>query len=164
LSHRSFPLLFLRVCSVYWRSVCFRYGSRFWIAALLSAAVAGCGKSDVVTKQVQGTITFEGQAPPTNGKITFAPIEAAPSFPRRSASGEFDASGTFTLTTFKPGDGIIPGRYQTNILCWREKPTLETKLTANYVPPDFQHEVTIDADADEPIDLRIDVPKIQRAK
>jgi hypothetical protein len=49
-----------------------------------------------------------------------------------------------------------------NVTCWREKPTLETRLSANYVPPNFEHEVTIAADADEPVEIAIDVPVIQQ--
>ena len=85
-------------------------------------------------------------------------------YPRRPASGDFDKTGTFTLTTFTKDDGIIPGKYRVNINCWREPPTLKTKLSANYVPADFKFEVTIDENADEPVELRIDVPKIQRGQ
>ena len=83
-------------------------------------------------------------------------------FPRRPARGDFDEKGNFTLTTFDSGDGIIPGRYSVNVTCWREKPTLETRQSANYVPPNFEHEVTIAADADEPVEIAINVPVIQQ--
>jgi hypothetical protein len=129
---------------------------------LLAACLAGCGDRGPVTKKVQGTITFSGGLPPATGKITLAPVEVTEPFPRRPARGEFDEKGNFTLTTFDAGDGIIPGRYSVNIQCWREKPTLETRLSANYVPPNFEHEVTIAADADEPVEIAIDVPVIQK--
>jgi hypothetical protein len=132
--------------------------------AVVAVCVAGCGKSGTPTKQVNGKVTFKGGAPPTKGKITFAPIEPAGNLPRRPASGSFDESGTFTLTTFEKDDGIIPGRYQTNIACWREKPTLETKVSANYVPPDFKYELKIEESADEPVEVTIDVPKMQMGK
>jgi hypothetical protein len=131
-------------------------------AMLATVSMAGCGESGPVTKEVRGVITFNGGTPPAPGKITLAPIEVADSLPRRPARGEFDEKGRFTLTTFEAGDGIIPGRYTANITCWREKPTLATRISANYVPPDFEHEVTIEIDADEPIDLTIDVPTAQR--
>lgn len=54
------------------------------------------------------------------------------------------------------------GGYSVYVACWRETPTLETKLTAKYVPPDFTHEVDIDADASEPIEIAIDVPSLQK--
>jgi hypothetical protein len=134
------------------------------LAAFVLVCIAGCGGNTPLTKQVRGQVTFEGAAPPAEGKITFAPIEGAPTYPRRPASGDFDKTGTFMLTTFTEDDGIIPGRYHVNINCWREPPTLKTKLSANYVPADFKHEVTIDENADEPVELRIDVPKIQRGR
>jgi hypothetical protein len=132
------------------------------IAYLLACVcVAGCGKSGSKTKDVRGTITFKGGPPPAEGKITFAPIQPAANLPRRPASGTFDVSGAFRLTTFEDGDGIIPGRYQANIACWREVPTLETRLSANYVPPDFKYELEVKEDADEPVLVEIDVPKMQ---
>jgi hypothetical protein len=133
-------------------------------AVLVLICIAGCGKNNPLTKRVRGQVTFEGAAPPTAGQVTFAPIEAAPTLPRRPATGDFDTSGTFKLTTFTKDDGIIPGKYRVNINCWREPPTLKTKLSANYVPADFKFEVTVDENADEPVELRIDVPKIQRGR
>jgi hypothetical protein len=134
------------------------------LAVLVLASLAGCGTNNSLTKQVRGQVTMEDAPPPAEGKITFAPIEGASTHPRRPASGDFDTTGTFTLTTFTPGDGIIPGKYRVNINCWREAPTLKTKLSANYVPADFTFTVTIDENADEPVELRIDVPKIQRGQ
>jgi hypothetical protein len=117
-----------------------------------------------MTKQVQGVVTFEGGPPPKPGKITLAPLEVAEGLPRRPASGDFDETGSFTLTTFDEGDGIIPGRYSANILCWREQPTLVTRHSANFVPPGFQPELTIEMDAEEPVELRIDVTSVQRGQ
>ncbi len=134
------------------------------LALLVLVCALGCGKNNTLTKRVRGQITFEGAAPPAEGKITLAPIEAAGSLPRRPASGDFDQTGTFKLTTFDKDDGIIPGKYRVNINCWREPPTLKTKLSANYVPPDFKFEVTVDENADEGVELKIDVPKIQRGR
>ena len=134
------------------------------LAVFALICFAGCGKSNSLTKQVRGQLSFEGAAPPAEGQVTFAPIESAPNFPTRPASGDFDKTGAFTLTTFAPGDGVIPGKYRVNINCWREPPTLKTKLSANYVPADFKFEVTVDQNAEEPVELRIDVPKIQRGR
>lgn len=129
------------------------------IALLMSM---GCNSSDVPTREVRGVVTFAGGLPPKAGELTFAPLSATAGLPRRPAKGSFDAEGHFKLTTFQEGDGIIPGTYSVYIACWREKPTLETKLTANYVPPDFTHEVVIDPEAAEPIELKIDVPALQK--
>lgn len=131
------------------------------LAVFILVCVAGCGKDNSLTKQVRGQVTFQGAAPPAEGQITFAPIDAAPTYPRRPASGDFDKTGAFNLTTFTKDDGVIPGKYRVNINCWREPPTLKTKLSANYVSADFKFEATIDEKADEPVELRIDVPNIQ---
>jgi hypothetical protein len=132
------------------------------VVGLFLPLVSGCGNSWPPLKQVRGTITFEGAAPPKPGKITLAPIEVPDGMPRRPASGDFDANGSFTLTTFAEGDGIIPGRYSANILCWRETPTLATRHSANYVPPSFQPEIVIEVEGEEPVDVQIDVPDVQR--
>jgi hypothetical protein len=130
------------------------------LIALLTSI--GCNPSDVATRQVRGVVTFAGGPPPNEGQLTFAPLSVDAGLPRRPAKGSFGSDGHFTLTTFQEGDGVIPGTYSVYIACWREKPTLETKLTANFVPPDFTHEVVIDADAPEPIELTIDVPATQK--
>lgn len=123
--------------------------------------VVGCGEKGVPTKEVRGTLTFKGSPPPKEGGILLTPLEAAPGLPRREARGDFDTSGKFTLTTFDKGDGIIPGKYAVKITCWRVTPTLETSDTANYVPTSFKHEVEIAPDAREPVEITIDVPKLQ---
>jgi hypothetical protein len=147
------------------RRFCLRRASpRVQLAVFILVCALGCGKNSSLTKQVRGQVTFQGAAPPAEGKITLAPIESAPTYPRRPASGDFDKTGAFTLTTFAKDDGIIPGRYHVNIKCWREPPTLKTALSANYVPASFKFEVTIDENADEPVELRIDVPNIQRRR
>jgi hypothetical protein len=132
------------------------------LAALSLAiiVVAGCNSSSLPTKRVEGQITFKGELPPKPGEIYFAAVESFDNLPRRPASGTFDTSGRFTLTSFTLDDGLLPGTYQANVVCWREPPTLATKLSANYVPPDFRPEFTIRSDASEPVVLEIDVPRI----
>lgn len=135
-----------------------------WMLAsivLLTIAVAGCGGNDISTKRVKGTITFKGGQPPKEGGVLFTPIERTAELPMREARGNMNADGTFTLTTFKEGDGVLPGKYRVKITCWREAPTLATSVTANYVPPDFIPEVVIGVDDAEPVAVVIDVPILQ---
>jgi len=124
----------------------------------LVCALAGCTDHTSPTVKVDGKITFKGQPPPAGGRITFASVGASEGLPSRPGSGEFGPDGAFTLTTFKPGDGLIPGKYRANIECWRELPTLATALSANYVPATFHPEVTIDREQGEPVKVEIDVP------
>ena len=121
----------------------------------------GCWGRGLPTKVIEGTVTFQGKAPPKSGEIFFAPLQIAADLPKRPAQGTFDETGKFSLTSWEPGDGVVPGTYQVTIICWRETPTLETKLSANFVPPDFVPEVTIDAKSREPVAVTIDVPRLQ---
>ena len=40
----------------------------------------------------------------------------------RPAVGRFDTDGRFRAETFKPDDGLMPGRYQVRIDCWKVPP------------------------------------------
>ncbi len=136
------------------------------LVAIVSSMLltVGCWGRSHPTKVIDGTVTFRGQAPPKSGEIFFAPHVVSPGLPKRPAQGTFDEAGKFSLTSWEPGDGVVPGTYQVTIVCWRETPTLETKLSANYVPDDFVPEVTIDAKSREPVAVTIDVPILQGTK
>ena len=107
---------------------------------------------------------FQGKVPPKAGEIFLAPLQIAAGLPKRHAQGTLDETGKFSLTSWEAGDGVVPGTYQVTIVCWRETPTLETKLSANFGPADFIPEVTIDAKSPEPVAITIDVPRLQGKK
>lgn len=140
----------------------FRFAcSMLAIPLLTLVSFAGCNGGHP-TKRVAGRVTFEGEAPPKAGEIFFAPLEPAAGMQNRPAGGTFDKSGSFTLRTFEDGDGVLPGKYQVNIECWRIPPTLENRLDANYVPQSFWKEVVVAKDDKEPVVIEIDVPEIQK--
>jgi hypothetical protein len=62
------------------------------------------------TAPVSGVVTYKGQ-PVEGATITFF---AQPG-KGRGAVGSTDASGQFTMTTFQPKDGAIPGSYRVSI-------------------------------------------------
>lgn len=126
-------------------------------AASVLLFCAGC-EQGIPVKRVRGTVTFNGQPPPKPGKIFFAAVSGAEGLPSRPAAGDFETDGRFSLTTFEEGDGVIPGTYRVNILCYREPPTLETRLSANYVPPTFHPEIVVATSDPEPLEINIDVP------
>jgi len=71
------------------------------ICGIISAVVvAGCGESQTI--KVTGTVTLNGQ-PAENVEVTFLPQTGRP------ATGVTDSAGKFELSTFKPGDGAMPG-------------------------------------------------------
>jgi len=83
------------------------------VAAVAALATAGCSQSDTVA--VTGTVTFNGQ-PAGQAEVMFNPKKG------RLATGVTDASGHFSLSTAKPGDGAAPGEYVVTL--------------AEYYPPD----------------------------
>jgi hypothetical protein len=76
-----------------------------YASVLLSILAVGCTQSDTVA--VTGTVTLDGQPVP-DAEVMFNPL---PNKPGRMASTHTDSSGHFTLETFKPGDGAMPGDY-----------------------------------------------------
>ena len=75
------------------------------IFALLIVAstlvVGGCGGRS----QVTGKVTFSDGSPLTFGTVTFANGQTI-------CKGEIQSDGTYTMRTFKPGDGVPPGTYK----------------------------------------------------
>ena len=85
-----------------------------WMGLLLiagSSILTGCGGQAGIdgTVRVTGTVTHQS-GPVPGATVIFAPAGAT-----RAASGLTDASGSFELTTLRPGDGVLPGKYQVAI-------------------------------------------------
>src|SRR5947209_5411172 len=83
------------------RSVC---RQSFALAAVLAAAGCGGGSGPV---PVRGVVKVDGQ-PVANAAVIF--ITQTPG--GRDAYGSTDANGAFRLTTTKPDDGALPGKYK----------------------------------------------------
>src|SRR5947209_20048875 len=69
---------------------------------VLSIAALGCSQSETVG--VTGTVRMKGE-PVDKAEVCFNPKHG------RMATGVTDASGRFSLSTGKPGDGAVPGEY-----------------------------------------------------
>jgi hypothetical protein len=100
-------------------------GARVGLAGLLGGLsmllVAGCsgGAEGAAnrhgTAQVTGTVTYNGQ-PVEGASVTFSPnVPVAEAGTAKAAFGRTDASGKFTLRTYEPDDGAIPGEYRVAI-------------------------------------------------
>jgi hypothetical protein len=76
------------------------------VAVVLLGLVSGCGKGKTV--KVSGVLTWEDGTPVEGATVVFMPKEEG----KRQASGFTGKDGTFDLTTFKPGDGALPGDYK----------------------------------------------------
>jgi hypothetical protein len=81
------------------------------VTSLAFLACVGCGSrsgsgSVTSTVPVKGKVTYQGK-PLTQGTITFEPDDIG-----REAHGNISADGSFTLTTYKEGDGAVPGLHR----------------------------------------------------
>jgi hypothetical protein len=129
---------------------------------LLSAVSAGCGRDQPVTVPVSGHITFAGGPCPAGGTIVFSPVAVEKGLPRRPGTARFQPDGAFTVTSFREGDGLIPGHYRPIISCWKGEPGNDDPSSferLNNVPKNYQpDEVVVEPSAPEVV-VRLDVPK-----
>lgn len=83
------------------------------LAALAACPCLGCGSagggaaSNLVP--VKGKVTYKGQ-PVTKGSIKFEPDGFG-----REAHGQIKSDGTYVLSTFKEGDGVIAGHHRVTV-------------------------------------------------
>jgi len=82
---------------------------RYSLIVLVVGLLIGCGGSNhEETAQVIGKVTYQG-TPVTKGRIAFYPAEGRP------AMGTIQNDGTYSLTTFEPGDGALLGNHRVTI-------------------------------------------------
>jgi hypothetical protein len=120
---------------------CFR-SPGLW-GALAAALLAGCGDEDKWSAErpkpapAGGTVLYKGQ--PVEG----ATVVFVPQGHQQAASAQTDASGTFQLRTYDPGDGAVPGEYKVTVRKTEATAPPETELTNvnDTTPP--QHRLLI---------------------
>lgn len=78
-------------------------------AAFVLLGVAGCGGHEKETATVKGTVLLDGQ-PFTGGAVVFTPAAG------RAAMGKIAPDGSYTLGTYRPGDGAIVGHHQVSVV------------------------------------------------
>jgi hypothetical protein len=129
---------------------------RMWLAilAVCSAAILGCG-NDREMIPVSGRITYGGGSWPKSGNITFAPLEASGSTPLRPGAGAFKEDGAFVVGSYRPGDGLRPGKYHVIVSCV----DVDTGVKIEHVPADFKTEELVIEPGQDDIELNFDVPK-----
>jgi hypothetical protein len=114
------------IASFWLSSVCWRgvNGRRFVVSCRFAAAALcllllllfpGCKREGPEVVPVEGVITLGGGPWPKPGVLYFLPERPAPGMPCRPATGSFDTSGNVTVSTFKRGDGLIPGKYRIDL-------------------------------------------------
>lgn len=80
------------------------------VLLLTVAAIAGCSKSGPVP--IKPVFFVDGE-PLTKASISFVRDGGEKG---RAAFGMTDDSGTATLTTYKPSDGVLPGSYRVVVI------------------------------------------------
>jgi hypothetical protein len=90
-------------------------------------------------------VTYKGKPVP-NGTITFVPASG------HHATGEIGPDGSYVLTTFRPGDGAVPGAYKVFIVAMQDMagrlPEDRTPLPPPIVPNKYTSIATTDLTAD----------------
>jgi len=92
----------------------------YWalVVMLVGVGLIGCSGGPALPKTipVSGVVKLKGQ-PVKNASVGFLPVNRG-----RPAVGSTDAGGNFRLTTFKTGDGAIPGDYKVTITAYEQNP------------------------------------------
>jgi hypothetical protein len=132
--------------------------------AIAAVVVAGCGGNDKKTAVVRGTVTYNGKAVP-NGTISFIPADG------RSATGEIEPDGSYTLTTYRKGDGAILGQHKVVIVAMEKTsnrlPEARNPLPPSIIPLKYTSLATSDLRADvkdqeNTIDFKLEDDKKKR--
>lgn len=89
------------------------------ISSVVVLGLAGCGsKPPFETAKVTGSVTLDGK-PVSEGSVVFNPPRGWP------ASGELDAQGHFTLSTYEDQDGAIVGPHEIAVIALSGPPPSE---------------------------------------
>lgn len=80
-----------------------------WFALLLVVVVVGCGDGLV---DMKAKVLLDGE-PLEGASVTLYSVGEQKN---RTASGQSDAQGLVTFTTFEPGDGVLPGEYKAVVI------------------------------------------------
>lgn len=118
--------------------------SRHVLCCLFLAFLAltlGCGNPHGTVK-VTGSVTVAGEHPPGPGTVTFSVVEPAEGFPNRPAMARFDVDGQYEVTSFQPGDGLVPGRYSVAIHCYETPPNMEGKPVKSFIHDKYMSPTT----------------------
>tara|TARA_R110002111_G_scaffold262694_1_gene340234 strand:- start:185123 stop:185542 length:420 start_codon:yes stop_codon:yes gene_type:complete len=87
------------------------------VASMLCAGCSGNKDKDLPdTVSVAGMVTYQGKPVP-DATVMLYPVKG-----RKPASGRSDASGKFSLTTFKKNDGAIPGEHKVTVNAFESTP------------------------------------------
>jgi len=99
------------------------------IASFCVSLVLGCSGSGGFTT-VKGTVTYAGK-PLTNGYVTLIPEETG-----ETVSGQIGSDGSFTLTTFRPDDGVKSGKYKVRVASYLSEAKMDDPTSGKPAIPE----------------------------
>ncbi|HTK77536.1 MAG TPA: hypothetical protein VL371_19885 [Gemmataceae bacterium] len=112
---------------------------------LLVCLLLGCGAAGPKTAIVKGTVTYKGKPVP-NGTVMFIPASG------QHATGEIRPDGSYALSSFRPGDGAIPGKYKVVVVAMQDMagrlPEDRNPLPPPIVPNKYSSIATTDLTAE----------------
>jgi hypothetical protein len=132
------------------------------VALTIAVIAGGCSSKQSMTVPVSGHITFGGGTCPAEGTIVFSPLAVEKGLPRRPGIAKFQQDGSFTVTSFREGDGLIPGHYRPIVNCWKGEPHNDDPSSferLNYVPSNYKAAEIVVSPADKTLMVTLDVPK-----
>jgi hypothetical protein len=110
--------------------------------------------------RVNAQVSFEGREFPQHCKVYFSPIEVPEGLPKRPAAGRPDKEGRLSATSWKKGDGLVPGTYEVTIQYYDPKPGADLTSDDGWVGKSHQVEdLLIEPGMRGPIEVRYTVPK-----
>lgn len=129
----------------------------------LVPVLAGCGGSEMPMVPVSGTLTFNGGPPPARGAINFMLVDGTgkSGLPNRPGGATFGTDGKFVVSSYKQGDGLMPGTYTATVVCFVGSPSEadpSSYARLSRVPEDYHPELIVQEGA-EPIVVTLDVPE-----
>jgi hypothetical protein len=137
---------------------CGRSLLHFAVLAALGAACVGCSGDDKPLVPVTGQVTYGGGDWPMPGYITFTPLKSPGDTPARPGAGRFGPDGNFVVGSYRPGDGLMPGRYAISVSCF-DANTTKPRYEAEFVPKGFKPEELVIEKGQDAVELNFDVPK-----
>jgi hypothetical protein len=113
-----------------------------FMGCLAVFGLLGCGSDKPdrePTVKVTGTVKYKGAGVP-DANVSFIPETAlGKAAEKKGAFARTDSEGNFTLQTFEPGDGAIPGKYTVTVTKMEQVASSDLPDTdPNYVPPEEQ--------------------------
>lgn len=85
---------------------------KYLVPVLVVGLASGCGGGGTGEKKtfpVSGKVMFDGKPMVGGGSISFVPMAKKDA---RSAGGAINDDGTYSVMTYKEGDGAVPGEYR----------------------------------------------------